>query len=209
MDTNSLIHVLTSDARLPARRIWLPLAIAAGLALAYSALAIIAVAGPRTGFEDHIDWVAFKAGVSLLFAAFALPWTLRLARPEATLGAWPFLVLGLFAGIALVAIFAATTMTNPTWATLSGGGFPHCIIVIPVVAIPSGALFFLWLSQQAPTRPALAGAAAGLGAGALAAASYALTCPVDSVAFIALWYPAAIAICAMLAAGAGKFLLRW
>jgi hypothetical protein len=68
---------------------------------------------------------------------------------------------------------------------------------------------FLWLRKQAPTRPALAGMAAGTLSGAMAAMAYALTCPVDSAAFVATWYPLAITACAALGALAGKFALRW
>ena len=50
---------------------------------------------------------------------------------------------------------------------------------------------------------------AGVLSGALAAMAYALTCPVDSAAFVATWYPLAIAACAALGALAGKLALRW
>jgi hypothetical protein len=51
--------------------------------------------------------------------------------------------------------------------------------------------------------------AAGVLSGAMAAMAYALTCPVDSAAFVATWYPLAIAACGGLGALAGKFALRW
>jgi hypothetical protein len=102
-------------------------------------------------------------------------------------------------------------MTAPEerMAAVTGGAFPHSVLVIPVMAIPAGAILFLWFRAQAPTRLRLAGAAAGALAGGLSAMAYALACPVDSVAFIATWYTLAIAICAGAGALVGWRALRW
>ncbi|HUI21148.1 MAG TPA: NrsF family protein, partial [Methylocella sp.] len=58
-------------------------------------------------------------------------------------------------------------------------------------------------------RPALAGAAAGLLAGAIGAAFYATHCPDDSPLFVATWYTLAIAFVTAIGAIAGARLLRW
>jgi hypothetical protein len=50
---------------------------------------------------------------------------------------------------------------------------------------------------------------AGLVAGSLTATAYALHCPDDSLPFIAVWYGGAIAVCALLGAKLGPWLLRW
>ena len=70
-------------------------------------------------------------------------------------------------------------------------------------------VLFAWLRRQAPTRLMLAGATAGLLAGGLSAMAYALVCPVDSLAFVAIWYGLAIAICTGVGAIAGRWALRW
>ncbi len=61
----------------------------------------------------------------------------------------------------------------------------------------------------APTRPALAGAAAGLAAGALGAFIYAFHCDESAAAFVALWYTFGIVSVGAIGAVAGRVLLRW
>jgi hypothetical protein len=67
----------------------------------------------------------------------------------------------------------------------------------------------LALRHGAPSRPGIAGALAGLSAGALGAALYALTCRDDSPLFVLAWYSIAIAIVTIGSAIAGSRLLRW
>jgi len=61
----------------------------------------------------------------------------------------------------------------------------------------------------APTRPAQAGGAAGLLAGAAGAAVYALHCPEMAAPFLGIWYVLGMAIPALLGAVLGPRLLRW
>jgi len=61
----------------------------------------------------------------------------------------------------------------------------------------------------APTRLRLAGFAAGLLAGAIGAAGYALSCTEESTAFIAVWYSAGIVLTGLLGGALGGRLLRW
>jgi hypothetical protein len=210
METEALIQTLARDPKVqgPPATAWL--AIALVVALAYSVLAILIIAGARPDFVAGAPWVAAKVGLSLLFALAAAPLLLRLSRPGQGAGAWFPLVGVLMVGCAMtVAGSLASTADGERMRAFTGGGFPICAIVIPTLATPSAAAFFFWLRKQAPTRPALAGMAAGILSGALAAMAYALTCPVDSAAFVATWYPVAIAACAVLGALAGKFALRW
>jgi hypothetical protein len=84
-----------------------------------------------------------------------------------------------------------------------------CLAYIPLIGIGPLAIFLLALRHGAPTRPALAGAAAGLLAGSIAATFYAAHCTDDSPLFVATWYTIAIAGLAVLgAAGASRF-ARW
>jgi hypothetical protein len=71
--------------------------------------------------------------------------------------------------------------------------------VVPAVLggageVPTLAALLWALRGLAPTRPALAGAAAGLAAGAVGALAYALHCPELSPTFVAVWYSAGIAM---------------
>jgi hypothetical protein len=210
METDALIQTLARDPRVkgPPAPVWLTIVLAA--ALAYSALAILIIAGARPDFAAGAPWVAAKAGLSLLFALAAVPLLLRLSRPGQGAGAWLPLIGALLVGCAMtVAGSLASTADAERLTAFTGGGFPICAIVIPTLAAPSAAGIFFWLRKQAPTRPVLAGMAAGILSGALAAMAYALTCPVDSAAFVATWYPLAIAACAGLGALAGRFALHW
>ena len=210
METDALIQTLARDPKVkgPHAGIWLAISLAA--ALAYSVLAILIIAGARPDFAGGAPWVAAKAGLSLLFALAATPLLLRLSRPGQNTGAWLPLIGVLLVGCVMtVAGSLASTSEAERLTAFTGGGFPICAIVIPTLAAPSAAALFFWLRKQAPTRPVLAGMAAGILSGALAAMAYALTCPVDSAAFVATWYPLAITACAAIGALAGRFTLRW
>jgi len=61
----------------------------------------------------------------------------------------------------------------------------------------------------APTRPPLAGTAAGLLAGTVGALVYCLHCPEMGAPFIASWYLLGMLMPALLGAFLGRFLLRW
>jgi hypothetical protein len=75
--------------------------------------------------------------------------------------------------------------------------------------LPPVAALFLALRAGAPTRPAAAGAIAGLLGGGLAATLYAINCTDDSPLFVAVWYSLAIAAVSLIAAMAGRSMLRW
>jgi len=84
-----------------------------------------------------------------------------------------------------------------------------CLYCIPLFAVPPFALLVWALRNAAPTNLPATGAIAGLVAGAIGAAVYALHCADDSLPFVALWYGLSIALCALVGAGLGPRLLRW
>jgi hypothetical protein len=68
----------------------------------------------------------------------------------------------------------------------------------------------IWaLRKGAPTCLKRGGAIAGIVAGAIGAAAYAFNCASDSVPFIAIWYGAAVLLCAFIGAQLGPRFLRW
>jgi hypothetical protein len=68
----------------------------------------------------------------------------------------------------------------------------------------------LWAMRGlAPTRARMAGLAAGLLAGAVGAAGYALACGETAMTFVAIWYSLGIAMTGALGALLGPRLLRW
>lgn len=76
----------------------------------------------------------------------------------------------------------------------------RCLLcVVFFAAIPFAALMWA-LRQGAPTRLSLSGTIAGVVAGGPGAAAYAFGCTSDTIPFIAVCYPAAIAVCAFIGA---------
>jgi hypothetical protein len=65
------------------------------------------------------------------------------------------------------------------------------------------------LRQGAPMSPAVTGAAAGLLAGALGGAVFAMHCVDDSPLFVAIWYALAIGLMSMFGLLIGRHALRW
>jgi len=209
MKTKSLIDALAnSETEAPKRGAPWALAVLAGLA---AALAIVAlVIGPRLDLGASAGVTLAKAAFSALFAAAGIALTARLARPgrpatqrAAALAA--IIVLSFAAaGVALIGVDPDARMR--AW---TGGAFPWCLVLIPLLALPA-ALALGWVMRAlAPTQLTLTGAAIGAASGGLGAMAYALHCPVDSIAFVATWYALAIALCAALGGVLGARLLRW
>lgn len=211
MKTKSLIDALAnSETETPRKAGDTRWALAALLGLA-GALAILgAFIGPRLDLGASAGVTFAKAAFSALFAAAGLALTARLARPgrpaqtrARMLGA--IIVLS-FAGAGIALLGADPDARMRAW---TGGAFPWCLVLIPLLALPA-ALALGWVVRAlAPTQLTLTGAAIGAASGGLGAMAYALHCPVDSIAFVATWYALAIALCAALGAIVGARLLRW
>ena len=127
------------------------------------------------------------------------------ARPEGTkLG-----FAALLPGLALLAFGGATDGSGLSVAGQSSVSVPICLGAIIGLSLPALAMIIGVLRTGAPTRPALAGATAGVLAGALGAAAYALACKNDGGLFVAIWYSAAVLIVAGLGAVLGRRTLDW
>ncbi len=179
-------------------------------AFAWCVFAVLVMAGLRPNADASLGWIVLKSGLSLLFVLTGIPLALRLVQPgrRAGLTGWIGLAGFCAAGIAASALVMAATPETRI-AETTGGRFPLILLIIPAMAIPAGAVLFLWMRSQAPTQLLQAGASGGMLAGGLAAVAYALHCPVDAPTFVLLWYPLSIAICAGLGALAGRLALRW
>ena len=77
------------------------------------------------------------------------------------------------------------------------------------MSLPLLAGALIGLRHGAPTRPALAGAIAGLISAGLAATLYASHCTDDSPLFVATWYPIATAAVTATGALVGAKVLRF
>ena len=82
-------------------------------------------------------------------------------------------------------------------------------MIILALSLPALIAMIWALRGLAPTRLHLTGLAAGLLAGAVGAAAYALSCEEQSIAFIAAWYSLGIALSGALGGALGGRLLRW
>lgn len=153
-------------------------------------------------------WV--KIGFVACLAAAGLFAALRLSRPGAKTD-WVPLVLGLpVLGIWSIAAFAlieaeplerSKLFFGETWKT--------CPLLIAMLSIPVFATVMRTMKNLAPTRLRLAGFAAGLLSGAVAAVVYCLHCPEMSAPFIGFWYLLGMLIPASIGALLGNTLLRW
>jgi hypothetical protein len=127
----------------------------------------------------------------------------RLGRAALWLLAAPLLMAAALA-LEMMAVPSADWMPR-----LVGHNMPVCLSMIPLIGLGPLAVFIAALRYGAPTRPALAGALAGLAAGGLAATFYAAHCTDDSPLFVATWYTIAIAVLAGLGALGGRLFARW
>ena len=211
MNTDRLIDML---ARGLEPRPWLSgaarmaMILAAGFAVAVLLLLGLWEIRPDIGLA--YGTVLAKAAFSAAAAAAALPLAMRLMRPGRSLG-WRIGAVAIFVGVAALASILALMGEAPerrieAW---TGGGFPWCLVLVPILATPT-AVGLIWLMRDfAPTRLTFSGAAIGAVSGGVGAMAYSMYCPVDSVAFVTTWYVVSIALCAALGALVGAKLLRW
>jgi hypothetical protein len=134
----------------------------------------------------------------------------RAARPGAKLGAAPYVAIAPLAVIAAMALHDLAGLPPSAWrAAWIGHSALLCPIAVLIAAVPVFIAVAAALRRLAPTRLRFAGAAAGLLAGGLGAAVYALWCREPSAIFVASWYTLGIAICAGVGALLGPRVLRW
>lgn len=213
MRTEDLVDALVADAATPVR----PLRRDIGLALAVgSALAILhftLTLGARPTFAASLgDWrFLLKFIVTGTLAAGALALLLPLSRPTGRTGRTALLLL-VVPPMLVLAAAVIDLAVNPQsiWMTRAiGQNSMICLRAVPALALGPLVALLIALRRAAPGSPALAGAVAGLAAGAIGALLYAAHCPDDSPLFVAIWYTLAISIVTGAGALAGRLLLRW
>ncbi|MCE7029080.1 NrsF family protein [Jiella avicenniae] len=212
MQTDQLIADLASQATRPKNQFTLPLWLAVALAPFVALAVFMPMLGPRANFVASLATVRFdmKFVVTGLLAVTALALLAALARPARPV-AYRLKWLALPTLMLLAAVVVELLVVpEAAWAERAvGQNARNCLIAIPTMGAPVLALFLYALSDQAPTRPALSGAVAGLAAAGISAIFYAAHCPDDSPLFVAVWYPLATAILVVGGAGVGSRLLRW
>jgi hypothetical protein len=212
MRTAELVSLLAEDAApIRARRL-APRLLAAALAGALVSAGLLVVwlglrpMGPA--MHDPSYWM--KTAYTALIAAAGLLTAAQLARPGARLG-WPiWIALVAVLWLAMLAMMEAMRTPPSEMAHLwLGWTWKICALRILALAAPVF-IAVLWLmGRLAPTRLALAGAAAGLLAGGVGATVYGLYCEETAAAFVVVWYSLGMALSAALGAVIGARLLRW
>jgi hypothetical protein len=210
--TGDLIRALAADSEVhpmpPGRA--LALALIPGVAIALSLhFAIL-------GLRPHLltllgdPRLLFKLCLTFLLAALSCALVARIARPGVSIRRMTLLLAIVPALLAAAILAELLAVPAAEWGQrLVGTNAIFCLKTIPFLAAAPLVAALLALRQGAPEHPALAGAAAGLFAGAISAHLYATHCPDDSPLFVAAWYTLAIGIVAAIGAAAGQRLLRW
>ncbi len=212
MRTADLIELLARDVR-PTR----PEVVNGRLAAALIAGGLVTLAIVALGLRcqplllaAQQPWFWMKAAYTGLLTVWGAVIVRRLSVPGSRAGAAPLVAaLIILAMIALAAgqmIFAAPGDRLALWL---GHTWKVCSPLILLLALPIYAGLIAAMRRLAPTRPVLAGAAAGFLSGALAATLYGLHCPEQAAAFVATWYTLGIAAATVLGALTGGRLLRW
>ncbi len=213
MNTDDLVAMLAAQAQpvrrhATARRLGQALALGVPLSLAW----LLAGYGLRPGLAGSLvlPMAWFKLLLPAVLALGAGVALHRLARPGVDVGrAWLGVALPLAVLWTLGALTWLQAAPEAREALLWGQTWRACAFNIAGIALPVFAGLLLALRGLAPTRPALAGAMAGLVAGAAGAAVYALHCPELGAPFIATWYSAGMALTTAAGAWAGRRWLRW
>lgn len=212
MKTDDLIDMLARgpDVRLDrARSRWLPHVLAGVLASAALMLALLGVR-PDLGPAMLLPAFWIKAGFAAALAAASLLAVRRLSAPGASLAPLPIWLSLPLVTVWCLAVIAVWEAPPALRATLFWGGtWRSCPFLIALLSLPAAGAVLLAMRRHAPTRPRLAGAAAGLAGGALATLVYCLHCPEMSVVFVGFWYVLGMLPSTLAGAVLGPRLLAW
>ena len=192
-----------------ARRV--ALGVVGGAAIA--AAVVLTLWGLRPDMASAIASFAFwaKLAYPALLTALGLAATLRLARPDVRVARSTWIGMGLVLAV-MAGLASAELWHVPPDAygrVIMGSTAATCPWLITLLALPVLAITIAVLRRMAPTRLTLAGAAAGLTAGATAAFVYAWSCGETALPFVLIWYGIGMAIPVVVGALLGRFALRW
>ena len=212
MDTDQLIRTLAADNAHRARPVGFALMLALLAAAPVSLLMFFTELGIRPDVMTAMrnPFFDLKFAVTLALASAAIAVSLHLARPEASLRGFGWLLL-IPAGILTACIGSEMMMPQrlPMMTRLVGNNSRACMTAIPLMSLPLLAAALIGLRRGAPSHPAVAGAIAGLASAGLAATLYASHCTDDSPLFVATWYTISTALVTAIGALAGSKLLKY
>jgi hypothetical protein len=213
VNTNELITMLATSAEpVEQNAATRKFAIAVGWGLFGATLLMALFLGIRSDIAHAallpMFWV--KLLVPAIAALAGLRTAKRLACPGMRPGRAPALI-----GILLLIAWTGTAATlfeaspDERATLIFGGTWKTCPFSIALLSLPPFVGAFWAMKKLAPTRLRVVGASAGLLAGAMAAAVYALHCPEMAVPFLGIWYVLGIAIPTLVGCMIGPLLLEW
>ena len=213
MDIDQLIETLARDvAPVPRHAVARRLCIGLGLGAVATLLCVALVLGlrPDLGLAIHRYAVWIKGGYTLSLGLCAAATTAHVARPDARRAGWLWLTALPVVSLAAVAVFEMSQVAQADWLAMwLGQSWKVCSALVFLLSLPIfGGLLWSFRSL-APTRLRLAGASAGLTAGAWAATLYCLHCPEVSAIFVLTWYTLGMVLAAVAGAILGPRLMRW
>lgn len=212
MDTDQLIRTLAADNSHRSRPVGLALMLALLAAAPVSLLMFFTELGIRPDVMTAMrnPFFDLKFAVTIALAISAMVICMHLSRPEASLRGFGWLLL-IPAGILTAGIGGEMMMPQrlPAMTRLVGNNSRVCMAAIPLLSLPILAGALVGLRQGATSRPAVAGAVAGLASAGLAATLYASHCTDDSPLFVATWYTLSTALVTAVGALAGSKLLKY
>jgi len=201
-------NVESIDRRQVAREIGATIAVGS---VATGAVIILAL-GVRPDLTQiaPIVFLVAKLAFAIGIVAFASIYLMKMARPggeKRVAVAWA--ALPLLATMLLAVINLAFAPRSHWHMMIMGDQWLECLLSIPIIAVVPFMVVIWAMRRMAPTDLTRAGALAGLVAGGLSAAGYALHCTDDSLPFVALWYGGTVVLCTLAGAMLGPRLLRW
>lgn len=213
MKTDELVALLArgpvaADAHAPEKRLFAATAAASLLALGAMLAALGLRADLSTAVALPMFWLKLLVPAAIGGAAFVA--CARLSRPGAR-PAVPWVAIVAALAMVWIASMVDIAMTPPAdrHALVFGQSAWLCVLSVSALSLPMLAGGFVTLRLLAPTRPVLAGLAAGTLAGGMAATVYALHCSEMALPFLGTWYVIGMAVPALAGALLGPRLLRW
>jgi hypothetical protein len=213
MKTDDLISALAGDvAVVPRHAVGRTLGLGLGLGAAVAIAIMVLWLGVRADLMDAMHtgpfWMKFAYALSVAILGFGL--IDRLARPDGEGGLFGPMILAPLAVMTVLAIYQlAGAPEELRMKLMLGASYQVCARNIVIISAPIFLGLFWALRSLAPSRLTLAGAVAGVLAGAVGTFIYAFHCNESAMPFVAIWYTLGIAAVGALGALLGRATLRW
>jgi len=211
--TDDLISMLaTGDSRVAGPTAGQRYAMAGGLGAIGAAVLMLVLLQLRHDLLQALSLPMFwvKIGFVVSLAGASLFAVLRLSRPGTSLdGVTLILALPVLTIWAIAAYSLIDADPGERSRLFFGDTWAVCPLLIALLSAPVYLGIFRVMQDMAPTRPRVAGFAAGLLSGAIAATVYCLHCPEMGAPFVGFWYLLGMLIPALIGTWQGNTRLRW